>query len=92
MSKKIIIPDENIYELIACIHHSLPISRDIANVILLQCKKYRRVAKWCCVCFEDIHEKIRLVPCGHTATCKKCITEIKICTMCMTPFEKYIAL
>jgi hypothetical protein len=39
----------------------------------------------CCVCFEKIVERIILVPCYHSATCKKCIYSCrKKCPLCKT--------
>jgi hypothetical protein len=50
--------------------------------------------KTCCVCTDNILEKIALIPCGHTKICNKCAQKIKQdnqkCPICKQKIEQYM--
>jgi hypothetical protein len=45
----------------------------------------------CVICFEDINERIALIPCGHASFCKKCITALtkKTCPICGSDYTNH---
>jgi len=53
-------------------------------------KKSEIISIDCCVCFDQIKEKIGLVPCGHTAICTQCASNINKCPICTVPFTQFI--
>ncbi len=52
------------------------------------------VSNDCCVCFENIEQKIGLIPCGHTTICEKCIPSLhdKQCPICRVSFTQCVKL
>lgn len=48
----------------------------------------------CCICFENIKQKMVLIPCGHTTVCNKCQTGLndKKCPVCQELFTQCIKL
>lgn len=48
----------------------------------------------CCVCFENIEQRIGLIPCGHTTVCEKCVSNArdKKCPLCRQLFTEYVKL
>ena len=44
----------------------------------------------CCICYEEITNKIALVPCGHTKYCSNCVEKIVVCSLCKKEIEKVI--
>lgn len=45
----------------------------------------------CCICFDEIKQRVKLIPCGHNQFCKGCIEKIesKICPICRQIINKY---
>lgn len=43
----------------------------------------------CAVCLEPVSELTALIPCGHTQTCKECVSKLssKICPICKSKFK-----
>lgn len=39
--------------------------------------------KECCICFEEIKNKI-IISCGHTTICEKCVIHLDLCPICRT--------
>jgi hypothetical protein len=46
--------------------------------------------KDCCICFEEIKERITLIPCGHTTICTICIKELSICPLCKREINSHM--
>lgn len=36
----------------------------------------------CCICLEDITQRLVIYPCGHSAFCNECISKIRECSIC----------
>jgi len=42
----------------------------------------------CAICFDRPAGCI-LSPCGHSATCRKCLQTLKVCPLCRSPIESF---
>lgn len=63
----------------------------IGDIVFLQLTKTKKQKKYnnneCCICMEEIKQKIALIPCGHTQYCNKCIISIDKCSLCNKPIN-----
>lgn len=64
-------------------HH---ISATSKNIVLYRLKDNDEIpeAEQCVICMNRTKKNKILVPCGHTQYCQKCISDLKVCSICRT--------
>jgi len=79
-----------IYKIISSDQYSMPAENIKIYKLIKKMSAPKAILFNCCVCFENIKTKIGLVPCGHTAICTLCASNINKCPICTTPFTQFI--
>jgi hypothetical protein len=44
----------------------------------------------CCVCFQQIKQKVACIPCGHTQFCEECLMKVSCCPLCKTKYTQIL--
>ena len=57
-------------------------------------KEDQAISNDCCICFENIEQRMGLIPCGHTTICETCILNAhdNKCPLCRTIFTEHVKL